>query len=318
MDKNSKSVSIIIATWNGKDYLKKYLPSLIAALSSYKGPWEIVVIDDAGEDDTEEFMRSQYPTIKYKKLPQNIGNGQALNRGAEVAKNEILYFLDNDVEVSKDFLDPLLGHFDDPKVFAVGSHSFERPPASKGPLQLPRVKFRYGIFWYYYDESLRDSDEAVPVLFSSAGHCAVAKDKFFMLEGFDVLYGRFYLEDLDLCYRAWKKGWKVLVDPKSEVYHEAAGTISKILSRAQIQRRQWRNRFLFTWKNIHSFEWMLQHLIFLLPEILLLPFLGKLPFSLGLFDAIPHLKKSLGRREIAKKEATITDVEACREIGPIR
>lgn len=314
---NPRGVSIIIATWNGKTFLQKNLPPLFHALSCYDGPYEVIVVEDAGTDDTDRFISENYPQILFRRLQTNIGNGQALNRGAEMAHHEILYFLDNDVEVTSEFLTPVIRHFDDPFVFGVGSRSIERPSKPPGPLQLPRVKFRYGIFWYYYETLIQEADLPVPALFASAGHCAVSKEKFFSLGGFDPLYGRFYLEDLDLCYRAWKKGWKVMIEPESKVYHEAAGTIRKILSRREIERRQWRNRFLFTWKNIHTTCLLLQHVVFLPPELFFSPFFGKSSFSLGFLDALFHFKESLRKRTMAKKEALLSDCDVLEKVGPL-
>ena len=315
---HSKGVSIIIPTWNGKQLLARCLPPLLSAMPSFQGPWEIIVVDDAGTDDTGLFLGAKYPEVRYQKLPTNVGNGQALNHGAALARYELLFFLDNDVEVTPSFLDSLLPHFEDKDVFAVGCHAVERGNETGSPLFLPRVKMRYGIFWYYYETLPPDMQEPVPALFASAGHALFSRNKVDALGGFDELYGKYYLEDLDLCYRAWKKGWRSLVEARSKVYHEGAGTIGKVLTRRDIQRRQWRNRFLFTWKNIQDPSLLSRHLLFLIPELLLLPFLGKATFTQGFFDALPLLGSVPPKRRQAGDESILSDAEVLKRVGPFR
>lgn len=307
-------VSIVIPTWNGKVLLQKNLPLLFRALSTYPGQAEVIVVDDAGIDDTGSFIRNHYPEIRFRRLPTNVGNGQAMNEGAKESRHEILFFLDNDVSVTDRFLETVALHFKDPDLFAVGCRAVTST-AHLGPFQFPRVRFRFGIFWYYYEALPAEWKEPVQVLFASAGHAAYRRNMFEKLGGFDPLYGRFYLEDLDLCYRAWKQGWKSFIDPRSHVIHEAAGTIRKILSEKEIKRRQWRNRFLFTWKNINRPSLILEH-IFMTPfATLVLPFMGKPEFSLGLLDALGHLGEALRCRKKLRRQNRLSDQELLQRLG---
>ena len=307
-------ISVIIATWNGKGLLEKNLPALFKALENYQGVSEVIVVDDAGTDDTRSFLKNRHPAVRYFRLPVNVGNGQAMNEGAKVSRYEVLFFLDNDVTVTEDFLETLIPHFEDPKIFSAGSRSISSSQ-DPGPFQFPRVRFRWGIFWYYYETLPSQWERPVPALFASAGHAAFRRKMFEQLEGFDQLYGRFYLEDLDLCYRAWKRGWTSLIDPRSRVVHEAAGTIRKILSEEEIQRRQWRNRFLFTWKNIHSPSLILQHLVWTPVESLMLPFMGKKVFTLAFLEALGHAGRACQRRRWVKRQALLSDNEVLRKLG---
>ncbi|MBI2890648.1 MAG: glycosyltransferase [Nitrospirae bacterium] len=313
-----RSTSVVIASWNGRKILEQFLPPLWAALSRYRTPWEVMVVDDAGSDDTGPWLASNFPHVRFEKNPANIGNGPTLQRGAELARYDILYLMDNDVLVMDDFLPPLLEHFDDPTVFAVESRSIRKPPEPFGPHYIPRVRFRYGVFSNYYEPAEDHATRAVPVLFAAASQCAVDREKFFELGGFDPLYGRFYMEDVDLSYRAWKKGWKVLSEPRSRVFHQGSTTILNVVSRKGIERRQWRNRFLFTWKNIHSSSCWLQHLAFVLPEVLLMPFVGRTAYSIGFLGALPHLPAALRRRAVARREARVDDREIFRALGPLK
>ena len=95
--------------------------------------------------------------------------------------------------------------------------------------------------------------EPFPCFYGGGGSCAFDRRKFLELGGFDELLRPFYLEDTDLGFMAWKRGWKVLYQPRSVVYHEHRGTIGKKFSQRYIQAILKKNFALFTWKNIH--EW---------------------------------------------------------------
>ena len=74
-----------------------------------------------------------------------------------------------------------------------------------------------------------------PCFYGGGGSCAFDRAKFLELGGFDELLAPFYLEDTDLGYMAWKRGWKVLYHPRSVVWHEHRGTIGKRFHEAEIQ-----------------------------------------------------------------------------------
>ena len=88
------------------------------------------------------------------------------------------------------------------------------------------------------------------------------RQKFLQLGGFDELLAPFYLEDTDIGYMAWKRGWKVLYQPRSVVYHEHRGTIGKRFSAAQIDLVLKKNFALFCWKNIHEWPRLGSHFFF--------------------------------------------------------
>ena len=101
-----------------------------------------------------------------------------------------------------------------------------------------------------------------PCFYGGGGSCAFDRRKFLELGGFDPLLAPFYLEDTDLGYQAWKRGWKVLYQPRSVVYHEHRGTIGKRFTEAQIQAVLKKNFILFAWKNIHEWRRLASHFFF--------------------------------------------------------
>jgi len=118
-----KQVSVIIPSFNGKELLEEYLPSLKTALEPYSGASEILIVENGSTDETVSFLNRNYPEVRILKNSVNKGFGPAVNWGVREAKYDIVLLLNNDIRVDKDFIAPLARHFDDPAVFAVVSKS---------------------------------------------------------------------------------------------------------------------------------------------------------------------------------------------------
>lgn len=99
------SFSVVIISYNGKDVLKK---SLVALDKSIARPQEIIVVDDASSDGTEEMIRKEFPLIRYVQNDHNSGTCVSRNHGAHEASSEYLVFLDNDILVRPDAIGALL------------------------------------------------------------------------------------------------------------------------------------------------------------------------------------------------------------------
>ncbi len=302
---HNRGISIIIPNWNGRRLLEKNLPFLAKALSLYSGSAETIVVDDGSTDGSSEFLLGSCPDVRVLSLTENKGFAYACNEGVKASKNEIIYLMNSDIRVQDNFIEPLIGHFKDDDVFAVSSVA---TPAS-GPVScdptMPRVKFKYGIFWYYYI-TVWKTGEPPAAFFSSGGHSAFDKRKFVELGCFDDLYHPFYWEDADICYRAWKRGWKSLYEPESRVIHDHQSTIGANFKKEFIENINWRNRFLFTWKNLDTPSLWAQHLFFLPFELLFLPLVGRGYFTKGFFSALKMLNKVIEKRDTGGLK-TLTD-----------
>jgi glycosyltransferase involved in cell wall biosynthesis len=135
------------------------------------------------------------------------------------------------------------------------------------------------------------------------------------LGGFDELLKPFYLEDTDLGYMAWKRGWKVLYQPASVVYHEHRGTIGKRFSQGYIESVLKKNFILFAWKNIHDWRMLCSHFFFAWASSMLSWLGGESPERsnfLGMALAFVSLPRAMGSRLRARRMAMIGDREAFR------
>ncbi|MGH9593996.1 MAG: glycosyltransferase, partial [Bryobacteraceae bacterium] len=151
--------------------------------------------------------------------------------------------------------------------------------------------------------------------YGGGGSCAFDRAKFLELGGFDEILHPFYLEDTDLGYMAWKRGWQVLYQPRSVVYHEHRGTIGKRFSEAYIQSVLKKNFLLFCWKNIHEWSKLVPHFLFTAAGVVFTAFFGDSPERPnlgGLWKAFVQLPGAISARRRAHALARVSDTEAFR------
>jgi len=306
--------SVVIPNWNGKDLLAKYLPWVIRALSGSPGN-EIVVVDNGSTDGSVDFLRAAFPQVKVLALPENLGFGGGSNAGIQAASKRIVVLLNSDMRVAPDFLAPLMEGFRDPQVFAVSCQIFFSDPN--------KIREETGLTeGWWEDGSLRVRhridpaiDGLYPCFYGGGGSCAFDRAKFLDLGGFDELLRPFYLEDTDLGFLAWKRGWKVLYQPRSVVYHEHRGTIGKRFREDQIQAALKKNYLLFAWKNIHEWRRLVPHFFFSYSGAILAVIFGDVPLRpnpAAFWRAFRQLPQALRSRWRARSLARVNDTEAFR------
>lgn len=310
-------VSIIIPNYNGKKLLEKNLPKIIAAVTEYKAEKkEIVITDDASNDESVAFLknfileRKTDIPIRVLENSQNKGFSTNANRGVTAAKGEIVVLLNSDVFPEKDFLAPLLSHFNDPDVFGVGcmDKSIENDkivPRGRGV-----GKWQRG-FLIHQAGSVDKSS----TLWASGGSSAFKKEIWEKLGGFDSLYNPFYWEDIDLSYRALKSGFKVVFEPTSIVIHEhEKGAIKSFYRKEKILSIAYRNQFIFVWKNITDVSLVISHVVWLPFHILSSVLRGDIEFFKGFLKALILFPKVFNHRLICKKLFTKSDQEILEKL----
>jgi len=311
---SARAATVVIPNWNGRDLLERYLPALQLAMAG-DAENEILVVDNGSSDGSAEFVREKFPGVKVLALDRNLGFGGGSNAGFRAASNDIVVLLNSDMRVEPDFLAPLLSGFSDEKVFAVSCQIFfsdaaklrEETGLTQGWWEDGSLRVRHRI-----DKGISD---LYPCFYGGGGSCAFDRKKFLELGGFDPMLAPFYLEDTDLGYMAWKRGWKVLYQPRSVVYHEHRGTIGKRFTEAQIQEALKKNFILFCWKNIHEWDRLVSHLFFTYAGALLSLFFGDEPGRANLvamWRAFCSLPATLRSRWRARSLAMVDDTEAFR------
>lgn len=308
------AASVVIPNWNGRDLLEKYLPSVLAALAANPRN-EVIVVDNGSTDGSADFLRARFPGVKLLPLERNLGFGGGSNAGVRAAANGIVVLLNSDMRVAPDFLPPLLQGFTDEAVFAVSCQIFFSDPnrareetgLTQGCWENGGLHVRHRI-----DESIR---RRFPCFYGGGGSCAFDRRKFLELGGFDELFAPFYLEDTDLGYQAWKRGWKVYYEPRSVVWHEHRGTIGRRFPQTRIDSVLKKNFILFCWKNIHETARLTSHLFFTLAGAILSAFFGESPERSNfeaIWRAFLQLPQAVRSRWRARSLAVVDDTEAFR------
>jgi len=182
-----------------------------------------------------------------------LGFAVACNSGVKVARGEIIVLLNLDVVPEKDALEKILLDFGDENIFAV---SFNEPKWSWA-----KIVWKNGFIEH---EPGRKINKTHISAWASGGSAAFRKSIWEKLGGFDEIYKPFYWEDIDLGYRAWKRGYKILWEPKAIVHHEHEAVIGKHFSKGYIDFVSERNRLIFIWKNIIDPRMILEHKIWIL------------------------------------------------------
>lgn len=286
-------VSIIIPNWNGKELLKKNLPAVFEA-KRYKrnNIAEIIVVDDGSDDDSVAFLRKNFAgKVRILTHEKNKGFSAAINTGAKAARSSLLCLLNTDVIPEKNFLFNTLPHFKDKKVFAVSFHE-------KG-YGYAKGRFEKG---FVVHDPVEPGKKAAETFWVNGGSGIFRRSVWRKLKGMDeVLLSPLYWEDIDLSYRALKRGYKLLWEPNAMVSHKHESTVKK-LPQNKIQLLQERNQLLFIWKNITSQNLLKKHINGLLTRIAAHPGYIKV-----IFAAIKKIKTVKKARKVEKKEAKLSD-----------
>lgn len=308
------NLSVVIPTWNGRHLLERFLPSVFSAADTYRettgADVEIVLVDDAGNDDTAFWLATEHPgRVNLLMKRYNEGFAHTCNVGFEHAKHDVVVLLNNDVEVAPDAFAPLVEHFSSDDVFAVAclTTNLETGVASGvgkiGSFSRGFLRVHAG-----YLPAGADSTD-YPSIFASGGASAFSRAKLLALGGFDTLYAPFYWEDVELSYRAWKRGWRVLFEPRSRVRHQVSSTIGKRFARHYVRAIEHRNRLLAHWVHIHDPEMWRRHKTRVAMLALAAPLRLDFAFLDGLVQALGRRDRALARRARERAAAVRSDRE---------
>lgn len=267
MPADVSSVTIQILNWDGLHLIKECLPAVVDAVrrqSRLSGrTHEILVVDNGSRDGSVDYLQQQFPNVRVLPLDRNYGFSIGNNRGLQEVHSDIVVLLNNDMLVTEDFLQSLLMPFSDSRVFAVSSQIFFPDPGRKREETGKTMgKFEKGFFTFWHERVTPEDESrlALPIFWAGGGASAVDVRKLRAIGGFDRLYHPFYVEDADISWQAWKRGWKCLLAPQSHVVHKHRGTSRPKFGDDFVDRTIRRNQFLFTWKNVTDTGMILQHL----------------------------------------------------------
>lgn len=223
-------VTVVILNWNGKDFLEKFLPSVIK--STYPNT-RILVVDNGSTDDSVAFTKKAFPEVDLLELPENYGFAEGNNKAIPYIDSPYFILLNSDVEVSPGWIEPLVAYMEahpdmaacQPKIRAFHQKDhFEYAGAAGGFIDKFGYPFCRGRVFDTLEKDKGQYDEAREIFWATGAAMMLRKsvvDEIGLFEG--ALFA--HMEEIDFCWRALNHGYRIGCEPKSVVYHVGGGTL---------------------------------------------------------------------------------------------
>ncbi len=291
-DSLKSRIAIAILNYNGREYLESFLPSVLE--SSNSEDIDVVVIDNHSSDKSVDYIKEWHPEVKLIEFRKNYGFAEGYNRGLRQMDYEYIVLLNSDVLVEDGWLDGIIRHMDNnktvaacqPKILSLEHKDhFEYAGAAGGMMDFLAYPFCAGRIFDTIEKDLGQYDDLVEIFWSSGAAMVIRKDLFEKIGGFDPSYFA-HMEEIDLCWRLQRAGYKIHSVNSSKVYHLGGGTLD--YGNARKTYLNFRNNLATLIKNNASIN-----LIWLFPLRLILDGIAGLKYaSGGNFDSTWAIIKS--------------------------
>jgi GT2 family glycosyltransferase len=225
------AIAVAILNWNGKHFLERFLPQVLAHTS--RPDVSFVVIDNGSTDDSVHFLRTQFPSVTLICLDKNYGFAGGYNQGLQQVEADYYVLLNSDVEVTENWLQPLYTLMEHdtgigacmPKVCACDVPGFfEYAGAAGGFIDKYGYPFCRGRILKHVEPDAGQYDEQRAVFWTTGACMMVRAALYRRLGGFDELFFA-HMEEIDLCWRMQAAGYKMICEPQSVVLHVGGGTL---------------------------------------------------------------------------------------------
>jgi len=254
---NNPLVAIVILNYNGRDYLQRFLPYVMASAYTNK---KIIVADNASADDSVMVVKNNFPTIGIIQLDKNYGFAEGYNQALQQVEADYYVLLNSDVEVTRDWIGPIIALMEgdntigacQPKILSYANKQlFEYAGACGGWLDAYGFPFSRGRIFDVLEKDEGQYDTVADIFWASGAAMFVRADLYRKLGGLDGYFFA-HMEEIDLCWRMQLAGYKVKCCPASTVYHIGGGTLPKGNSRKVFLN--FRNNLIMMAKNLPLYE----------------------------------------------------------------
>lgn len=246
--------AIVILNWNGVHYLEQFLPVLIEKTALVDV--EIIVADNASTDHSMRMMAEKFPTVRTIVLDQNYGFAGGYNKALAQVEADYYVLLNSDVEVSANWLQPLLAFMNanedvavcQPKIRSFHRREyFEHAGAAGGLIDKYGFPFCRGRVFAEVEKDLGQYDTIADVFWATGACLMVRSLLFWKAGGLDEAFFA-HMEEIDLCWRFRTRGYRVVCVPESMVYHIGGGTLN--VESPHKTYLNFRNNLLMLYKNL--------------------------------------------------------------------
>lgn len=226
-----KRISVVILNWNGRHFLERFLPSLMAFTP--RDYAEVVVADNGSTDDSIVFLKKFFPEVRLILLDRNYGFTGGYNRALAQLESDYFVLLNSDVEVTQGWLVPLVDLMESdeniaavmPKIRSYDRREyFEYAGACGGLIDIFGFPYCRGRILNRIERDKGQYDTSVEIFWASGAAMFVRAELYKRFGGLDESYFA-HMEEIDLCWRFKNAGYKIMVEPASVVYHVGGGTL---------------------------------------------------------------------------------------------
>lgn len=307
----SLKLAVVILNWNGKKFLSQFLPTLLASCDSNT---QVIIADNNSTDDSISFLRENYPSLRIIQNDSNGGFSKGYNDALKQVEAQHYCLLNSDIEVTPHWIEPIMKMMDDdsniaavqPKILSFYEKSkFEYAGAAGGYLDFLGYPFCRGRVFDSIEEDKGQYDSPKQVFWATGAALFVRSDIYHQLGGLDEDFFA-HMEEIDFCWRINNLGYKIMIEPKSVVYHVGGGTLPK--NNAFKTYLNFRNNLFLLLKNLPKHRILITFFMrFFLDQVAAVVFLlkGEYKDFFAVWKAIFHFAK--GFKKMKAKRGSIQD-----------
>lgn len=251
------SVAVVILNWNGRSFLEKFLPSVMA--TDYPN-LKIYIADNASSDDSVEFVTREYPQINVIRNTGNLGFAGGYNEALKKVSTDYYVLLNSDVEVTRDWIlpvirlmhnNPVIGACQ-PKILSYQHRNqFEYAGAAGGWIDRWGYSFCRGRIFDTTEVDNRQYNDAANVFWASGAAFFIKSGLYHQAGGLDEYFFA-HMEEIDLCWRLQRMGYQIWCCPQSVVYHVGGGSLAQ--GNPYKMFLNFRNNLIMMHKNLAGIE----------------------------------------------------------------
>lgn len=254
------SVAIVILNYNGRNFLKQFLPSVLASSFTNK---RIIVADNASTDDSVEIVK-QFEGVITLVLDKNYGFAEGYNQALKKIEADYYILLNSDVEVTKQWIEPVIELMEADKTIAAcqpkilswrEKEYFEYAGAAGGWMDTLGYPFSRGRVFDDHEKDKGQYDINAEIFWATGAAMFIRSAIFHKVGGFDGYFFA-HMEEIDLCWRIQLEGYKIMCCPASVVYHVGGGTLPKGNNKKVFLN--FRNNIIMLCKNLPLHEKLLK------------------------------------------------------------
>ena len=246
--------AVVILNWNGADFLKQFLPTLIKFTQN--ADTEIVVADNGSTDNSLSVLAENFSEVKTIVIDKNHGYAGGYNLALQQIDAEYFVLLNSDIEVTENWLNPLIDYLDSnpdtaacqPKIRSFANRDkFEHAGAAGGFIDILGYPFCRGRVLGFTETDNGQYDNVCEVFWATGACFVIRSEVFKKMGGFDADFFA-HMEEIDLCWRLKCRGYKIVCIPESVIFHVGGGSLK--MESPYKTYLNFRNNNLMLYKNL--------------------------------------------------------------------